>query len=167
MIDLAELRTEITTDPEGLSYPSDDEATAALLNAQDRTIPVEPLESAVFGHADLHGYWGRIARLSVMSEAEILAEYEFVSTAEIARSAKQAALGARDRRLSGRDRTIDVNASAFQAMAGLFVAMGVMTQAHHDALTAMGQGPGSRAEELWGVGARVTPSDVANARRLA
>jgi hypothetical protein len=174
IISLDELKAELAADPVGLGLTGDDVADDAALNAPTRTIYVEATEAQVFGHGDRSGYWGRIERIADMGEAQIQAEYfpgggvPVPAGQEVAyaRSAKQAALSARARRLDGRNQTIDVRAPAFGQMCGLFVLMGVMTQAWADALLGMGTRPGSRAEELWGSSAHTTPSMLADARRL-
>lgn len=137
-MDLSELKTELTTDPEAIGYDGagDDAGDAALLNEIQASIQ---LNRSAIPMNEIYGAVDWIADWNGLSDA-FKAAFQQITSTDV--------LDVTSPRIRSAFSTI------FAATDTLTRLQGLLTQ------------DGSRAEELWGEGARVTPSDVADARRI-
>lgn len=153
MHSLAELATELTTDPAALGY-------AAHLNISDNAI-ADMLNSTT-------GTGAAVIMLARQSKAAIitglipaldqLAAGIGYAGAQIDAPMRQKWLQRFDALRSGND-SIDLTPQ-FMGMLGQLVSDGIISQPYIDAFT---RRTGSRAEVLWGAGTTITPDDVQHA----
>lgn len=136
MIDLTELLTELTGDPEALGYTGDDVEDAATLNEVQAAIQLNR-ESIPMGEV-----YGKIVWA------------DFIALSADRREAFRIITSTPD---------LDVRS---QNIRDAFVAIFGGGSATLTNLQGILKRPASRAEELWGAGAYVTPSLCADARRL-
>lgn len=137
MVDLAELKTELDTDPTGLGYTGSDGGDAELLNEPRASIQ---LNRATIPMGEIYGQIDWDDEYLALGDAQKTVFRTITSTV-----------------------SLDVRS---QHIRDAFVAIfggGSATIANLQAILTR---DGSRAEELWGHGETVTPSQVADARRL-
>ena len=138
---LAELRTELVTDPTGLGYAAawggSDQGLADLLNLPRAAITV----------------WRGL--LPAYQVIDLVAWTEWTALSAANKQLLQT--------LTGTDTVNTESANTRAAFSQMFAA-GTATRT---ALLAFAQRTGSRAEQLWGTGRIVTESEVSGARGLA
>ena len=148
MVNLAQLKTELQTDPAGLGYaahvPHAPGALAALLNAQSTTMAKSRMITAR-GIMASYGL-GPAAGAAFLDKLEVLASS--VPAIKWAMKFLQTEAG------------IDVGEPATQIMLTSLIGIGGVTQAEVDGIKAMALQPASRAEVLFGVGVQITEADV-------
>ncbi len=148
MVNLAQLKTELQTDPAGLCYaahvPHAPGTLAALLNAQSVTM-AKPRMITARGIMASYGL-GPTAGSAFLDKLEALAAT--VPAIKWAMKFLQTEAG------------IDVGESATQVMLTSLIGVGGITQAEVDGVKAMALQPASRAEVLFGVGTRIGEADV-------
>lgn len=148
MVNLAQLKTELQTDPAGLGYaahvPHAPGSLADMLNAQSATM-AKPRMITARGIMASYGL-GPSAGAAFLDKLEVLASS--VPAIKWAMKFLQAEAG------------IDVGEPATQAMLASLVGVGGVTQTEVDGVKAMANQPASRAEVLFGAGSQVTEADV-------
>ena len=148
-VDIAQLATELTTDPIGRGYAtmSNGDATESL-NAADRT-GSRPIEyPGLLKILVARGIYSKI----------VDATTDPLQTNHNTKSAAHGLL------FLLRDEEIDVTEAQFDGLLSRLVTGSVIAQADKDAITAAATGPVSRAEELWGAGTGVSVDHVRQAR---
>lgn len=154
MVNLAQLKTELQTDPAGLGYaahvPHAPGALADLLNAPSTTLAKTRMVTAR-GIMASYGL-GPSAGAAFLDKLEVLSAG--VSAIKWAMKFLQTEAG------------IDVGEPATQAMLASLVGVGGVTQTEVDGVKAMANQPASRAEVLFGAGSQVTEADVRAALEL-
>lgn len=148
MVNLAQLKAELQTDPAGLGYaahvPHAPGSLADLLNAQSATM-AKPRMITARGIMASYGL-GPSAGAAFMDKLEVLSAG--VPTIKWAMKFLQEESG------------IDVGEPATQAMLASLVGVGGVTQTEVDGVKAMANQPASRAEVLFGAGSQITEADV-------
>lgn len=147
-MDLAALKTELTTDPQAMGYSGVDVEDAALINAPTRSGLRELNSRELLAWA---GANGRYAKIYDSGRA--------LTHSQDVRSICYVAGKLFDRE----DATLDLRLEDRRLMVASLVHVRILSQDDADSLYAMAATSVSRAEEL-GLGA-VTTSDIANARR--
>ena len=148
MVNLAQLKTELQTDPTGRGYaphiPHAPGTLAALLNVQSATM----------------------AKTLMITARGIMASYGLGPTAGAAFLDKLDALAANvpaikwAMKFLQTEAGIDVGEPATQLMLTSLIGVGGITQAEVDGVKAMALQPASRAEVLLGAGSQITEADV-------
>lgn len=148
MVNLAQLKTELQTDPAGLGYaphiPHAPGALADLLNAQSTTL----------------------AKSRMITARGIMASYGLGPSAGAAFLDKLDALAANVPAIKWAlkflqtEAGIDIGEPATQLMLTSLIGVGGITAAEIDGIKAMALQPASRAEVLFGVGVQITEADV-------
>jgi hypothetical protein len=152
-MNLAALKTELTSDPLQIGYAAmGDVAAAESLNALSRP-GRKPL-----GSRTLLSWGAANSRLAKVADAAAKTG-DFAGINSAFRSVAMAA----DLLLKRADTELDLSLATHQQLVGALVAAGVLTESDSDELYALAATQISRAVEL-GLGV-VTPSDVADARR--
>ena len=136
MVNLTELKAEITTDPGVLGYTGDDAGDADILNQKRTSVQ---LNRSAIPMNEIYGAIDWIVDWNPLSEA-FKAAFRQITTTTV--------LDVTSPRIRSAFSTI------FSGTGSLTRLQGLLTQ------------DGSRAEELWGDGVVVTTSDIANARRI-
>lgn len=148
MVNLAQLKAELQTDPTGRGYaphiPHAPGTLADLLNAQSATM-AKPRMITARGIMASYGI-GPSAGAAFMDKLEVLSAG--VPAIKWAMKFLQAESG------------IDVGDPATQAMLTSLIGVGGITQAEADWIKAMALQPASRAEVLFGAGSQITEADV-------
>ena len=148
MVNLAQLKTELQTDPAGLGYaphiPHAPGMLAVLLNAKASTMAKSRMITAR-GIMASYGL-GPSAGAAFLDKLEVLSAG--VPAIKWAVKFLQAESG------------IDVGEPATQAMLTSLVGVGGVTQTEVDGVKAMANQPASRAEVLFGAEAQITEADV-------
>lgn len=148
MVNLAQLKTELQTDPSGLGYaahvPHAPGTLADMLNAQSATM-AKPRMITARGIMASYGL-GPSAGSAFLDKLEVLSAG--VPAIKWAMKFLHAESG------------IDVGEPATQAMLTSLVGVGGVTQAEVDGVKAMALQPASRAEVLFGAEAQITEADV-------
>jgi len=148
MVNLAQLKTELQTDPAGLGYaahvPHAPGTLADMLNAQSVTM-AKPRMITARGIMASYGL-GPSAGAAFLDKMDALAAG--VPAIKWAIKFLQAESG------------IDVGEPATQAMLTSLTGVGGITQAEVDGVKAMALQPASRAEVLLGDGVQITEADV-------
>ena len=148
MVNLAQLKTEMQTDPAGLGYaahvPHAPGSLADMLNAQSATM-AKPRMITARGIMASYGL-GPAAGAAFMDKLEGL-------------SAGAPAIKWAMKFLQT-DAGIDVGEPATQLMLTSLIGAGGITAAEIDGIKAMALQPASRAEVLFGVGVQITEADV-------
>lgn len=148
MVNLAQLKAELQTDPAGLGYaahvPHAPGTLADLLNAQSATM-AKPRMITARGIMASYGL-GPSAGAAFLDKLEVLSAG--VPAIKWAMKFLQAESG------------IDVGEPATQAMLASLVGVGGVTQTEVDGVKAMANQPASRAEVLFGAGSQITEADV-------
>lgn len=148
MVNLAQLKAELQTDPAGLGYaahvPHAPGTLADLLNAQSATM-AKPRMITARGIMASYGL-GPSAGAAFMDKLEVLSAG--VPAIKWAMKFLQSESG------------IDVGEPATQAMLASLVGVGGVTQTEVDGVKAMANQPASRAEVLFGAGSQITEADV-------
>lgn len=148
MVNLAQLKTELQTDPAGLGYaahvPHAPGSLADMLNAQSATM-AKPRMITARGIMASYGL-GPSAGAAFLDKLEVLSAG--VPAIKWAMKFLHAESG------------IDVGEPATQAMLASLVGVGGVTQTEVDGVKAMANQPASRAEVLFGAGSQVTEADV-------
>ena len=148
MVNLAQLKTELQTDPAGLGYaahvPHAPGSLADLLNAQSATM-AKPRMITARGIIASYGL-GPAAGAAFLDKLEALSAG--VPAIKWAMKFLQAESG------------IDVGEPATQAMLASLVGVGGVTQTEVDGVKAMANQPASRAEVLFGAETQITEADV-------
>lgn len=148
MVNLAQLKTELQTDPAGLGYaphiPHAPGALADLLNAQSTTL----------------------AKSRMITARGIMASYGLGPSAGAAFLDKLDALAANVPAIKWAlkflqtEAGIDIGEPATQLMLTSLIGVGGITAAEVNGVKAMALQPASRAEVLFGVGVQITEADV-------
>lgn len=148
MVNLAQLKAELQTDPTGRGYaphiPHAPGTLADLLNAQSATM-AKPRMITARGIMASYGIWPS-AGAAFLDKLEVLSAG--VPAIKWAMKFLQAESG------------IDVGDPATQAMLTSLIGVGGITQAEADGIKAMALQPASRAEVLFGAGSQITEADV-------
>ena len=148
MVNLAQLKSEMQTDPTGRGYaahvPHAPGALADLLNAPSTTLAKTRMVTAR-GIMASYGL-GPAAGAAFLDKMESLSAS--VPAIKWAMKFLQAEAG------------IDVGEPATQLMLTSLIGVGGVTQAEVDGVKAMALQPASRAEVLFGVGVQITEADV-------
>ncbi len=148
MVNLAQLKAELQTDPAGLGYaahvPHAPGSLADMLNAQSATM-AKPRMITARGIMASYGL-GPSAGAAFLDKLEVLSAG--VPAIKWAMKFLQAESG------------IDVGEPATQAMLASLVGVGGVTQTEVDGIKAMAMQPASRAEVLFGAGSQITEADV-------
>ena len=148
MVNLAQLKTEMQTDPAGLGYaahvPHAPGALADLLNAQSTTLAKSRMITAR-GIMASYGL-GPAAGAAFLDKMESLSAS--VPAIKWAMKFLQTEAG------------IDVGEPATQLMLTSLIGVGGITQAEVDGVKAMALQPASRAEVLFGAGTQISEADV-------
>ena len=148
MVNLAQLKTELQTDPAGLGYaphiPHAPGALADLLNAQSTTLAKSRMITAR-GIMASYGL-GPSAGAAFLDKLEALAAN--VPAIKWALKFLQTEAG------------IDIGEPATQLMLTSLIGVGGITADEVNGVKAMALQPASRAEVLFGVGVQITEADV-------
>jgi hypothetical protein len=170
-IDLAALKTEITADPATLGYTGDDRADAKLLNdpttgrSAARTVLSKDLLDYLSTRVDGSGTSLRYV-LDMLIEYRDAGTVRGVAGAESGPEARRSAASMILFMLQAPDARFDVTesnvVSAFQSLGS--AGPSILDSTTLNGIAALATTPDSRAQELFGQD--VTPSDVADARRL-
>lgn len=148
MVNLAQLKTELQTDPAGLGYaahvPHAPGSLTDMLNAQSATM-AKPRMITARGIMASYGL-GPSAGAAFMDKLEVLSAG--VPAIKWAMKFLQSESG------------IDVGEPATQVMLTSLIGVGGITQAEVDGVKSMAMQPASRAEVLFGAGVQITEADV-------
>lgn len=148
-MDLANLKQEITDDPVGLGYSGDDVQDSKIINTVQRSGLRELSSRELLAWAGQNGRYAKIYDATTdLNNSQTVRSICFVASKLFDRS----------------DATLDLRLDDRQQMLAALVSFSVLSQEDSDSLYSMASSNISRAEEL-GLN-RVTPSDIANARRL-
>lgn len=153
-----QLRAELTGDPAGLGYAplvnsAQDYQVAALLNAdRDQVYSYAPI-------ADLQAELHKMIHSSGLPTWSIIKQQAAGEA-----SAIQAVCGLIVDITQARYSNVDMGLAVVQGSLAALETATILTTEQKTALLALGQRWRSRAEELWGLGTRITAAMVSNAR---